>query len=225
MEHHSIERHVLILFSRKLFPASFDKEGWNFVFFWNRFDIHHCQVRFSTSTFFEPICRILRLFSHLHGQGRSWPGLKFLAAELFCRRVFGKNNWKPTFPEQVLLCCLRFLQRASVTLLPFFGLLSHIWHPKAGKAMKHKLQLVFSRTFCFFFTRFWPKIIVQKMIFLKNSASSKVLRVRYAWKWSISNELRNRLNNMYSSEFWFKCELRANFAHGWIAEKCQKLFP
>ena len=29
---------------------------------------------------------------------------------------------------------------------------------------------------------------------------------------------------MYSSEFWFKCELRANFAHGWIAEKCQKLF-
>ena len=33
MEHHSIERHVLILFSRKLFPASFDKEDWNLVFF------------------------------------------------------------------------------------------------------------------------------------------------------------------------------------------------
>ena len=54
------------------------------------------------------------------------------------------------FREQVLPCCLSFLQRASVTLLPFFGLLSHIWHPKACKAMKHKLQLVFSRTFCFF---------------------------------------------------------------------------
>ena len=29
---------------------------------------------------------------------------------------------------------------------------------------------------------------------------------------------------MYSSEFWFKCDLRANFAHGWIAEKCQNCF-
>ena len=33
MEHHSIERHVLILFSRTLFPASFVKEGWKFDFF------------------------------------------------------------------------------------------------------------------------------------------------------------------------------------------------
>ena len=179
MEHHSIERHVLVLFSRKLFPASFDKEGWNFDFFWNRFDIHHCPVRFSTSTFFERICRILRLFSHLHGPGRSWPGLKFLQLNFFAAEFLAKTIENPPFQgkcyfvalvfyrEQVLLCCLSVLQRASVTLLPFFGLLSHIWHPKAWKAMKHKLQLVFSRTFCFFFTRFWPKIIVQKMIILK----------------------------------------------------------
>ena len=166
-------------FFQNAFSGQFCQRRLKFWFFWNRLDIHHCPVRFSTSTIFERICRILRLFAHLHGQGRSWSGLKFLAAEFFCRRVFGKNHWKFSFleikcyfvalvffREQVLLCCLSFFQRASVTLLPFFGLLSHIWHPKACKAMKHKLQLVFSRTF-FLFTRFWPKIIVEKMIFQK----------------------------------------------------------
>ena len=106
-------------FSRKLFPVNFVKKGWHFNFFWNRFDIHHCPVRFSTSTIFKRICRILRIFAHLHGQARSWPGLKFSAAEIFCRRVFGKNNWKLSFleskcyfvalvffREQALLCCL-----------------------------------------------------------------------------------------------------------------------
>ena len=116
------------------FPESFfrpvlTKKTETLFFFWNRFDIHHCQVRFSTSTFFERICSILRLFAHLHGQGRSWPGLIFLAAEFFCRRVFGKNNWKPSFleskcylvalvfyREQVLLRCL------SSDFYPIYGI-------------------------------------------------------------------------------------------------------
>ena len=108
------------IFFQNAFSGKFCQRRLKFCFFfWNRFDIHHCPVHFSTSTIFERICRILRLFAHLHGQGRSWPGLKFLAAEIFCRRVFGKNNWKPSFleskcylvalvfyREQVLLCCL-----------------------------------------------------------------------------------------------------------------------
>ena len=33
MEHNSIERHVLIVFSRELFMVSFVKKGWHFSFF------------------------------------------------------------------------------------------------------------------------------------------------------------------------------------------------
>ena len=225
MEHNSIKRHVLIVFSRKLFPVSFVKKGWHFNFFGTDSTFTIAQCHFQLRRFSNVSAGSIGFLLTCMGEVVI-DGVEILGSRIFLPPSFWQKQLKTQFfREQVLLCCLSFFQRGSVTLLPFFGLLSPIWHPKAWKAMKHKLQLVFSRTFCFFSQDFGRKLLWKKWFFQKNSASSKVLRARYAWNWSISNELRNRLNNMHSSEFWFKCELRANFAHGWIAEKCQKLFP
>ena len=87
--------------------------------------------------------------------------------------------------------------------------------------MERWLHSVSSRRVSAFSTNFWPIIFEKKFQWI--SALSKVWRVQRASKWYISPEWRNSLRNVYSSEFWCKFWLRANFCHGVIAEICLKL--
>jgi len=64
MERLSVERRVVMVFPKNIFPASLSEKAELFELFRNRFDLPHCPLPFSTFTFFyKRVERIQLLFA------------------------------------------------------------------------------------------------------------------------------------------------------------------
>ena len=143
-------------------------------------------------------------------------GWIFRQPKIFRWRVFGENNWKPTF-----------FQRASVTLSPFSGLKSHVRLPNTSQAKDFESLVAFSfylKLFFWFFHEILSDYILEKKwVFKQIFALSEVKRFQRASIWCVHLELKRRLSNKYSTGLWCKFWLPANFSHGPFAESCQSI--
>ena len=201
IDHHSIERCVVVVFAKKFCgPFFVRKRAEIFDSFRNRFHIPHCPPRFVTfdaiflQTYLQDTFAFCLLPSGVGNVVIYW-AWSFGQPKAFYRWVFVENNWKP-----------RLFHGASVTLSLFSGLISQVCRPKASTAMERKIRLHsgFACFFCFS-PGFWPKNSVEKHGLQKKvSALYNIWSVHHASKWCMSPEIKNMLFSASSRRFWYK---------------------
>ena len=155
MEHHSVERRVVIFFPKLFWPISVRKRA-NFDFFRNKFDIPHYALRFVTLTFilYEHIW-IYLLIAYL----ALLASRDFRCTKLLRRRVSGESIWKHKFFWGQLL-----LRRTFLAHHPMYGIPMVV----SQCIVMRNLHFFFNRKCSDFSTRFWPKFFPKKNISSSN---------------------------------------------------------
>ena len=139
-----------------------------FEFFWNRFDIPHCPLRFLTLEliFWKRNCRIRLLIALLFykvvvDRNRIFRRPKFFPDEFFAKTIENRGF----FTGQVLLC------------RNFCGLKSHVWLPNTSWVLKNETLVAFS---------FWPKFFWFSTRSRPEIIRKKSFRMRFRTIWSLA---------------------------------------